>query len=502
VTPRPWHPYLFAVFPVVFLVMRNLGNVAAGDLVLAMLIIGSMVGFSLAVLKRILHDEDRAALIVTLWLLAFFSYGHLRRLMADSLLAHTQWDRTSVTLGIVFSPLLIGTLLAFRTSQSLAQVTRAFNIFAIALLATSVVPLVAVLRANRPITAAQADAPMRLSAGPEGLPDLYFLVLDGYANGKVLQEFYGFDNTDFLTHLREQGFQVHDNARSNYALTALSLAATLNFEHMTDVASDAGSASNDLRVPQRMIRTARAFRELRSLGYSVVHFSSGWESTDTSAVADIAIPCGPVSEFLLTLARTSLLRLLDEYTQIIGGRAASRVNCIFSRLTDLPRGQQPMAVFAHILSPHPPFVFAADGTVRAQGVVQSGPDGWHDKNAYVQQLRYINFRVQVLVGALALRGRQPVVVIQSDHGPASSGGWETSDPRLIRERMQILNAILIPGSSAIVPPDLTPVNTFRFLFNHYFNAKLDMLPNTTYFSTYEAPYDLREVDPGSLQLRH
>jgi hypothetical protein len=41
--------------------------------------------------------------------------------------------------------------------------------------------------------------------------------------------------------------------------------------------------------------------------------------------------------------------------------------------------------------------------------------------------------------------------------------------------------------------DLSPVNSFRFLFNTYFNADLELLPNRQYFSTSARYYQFMDV---------
>ena len=48
----------------------------------------------------------------------------------------------------------------------------------------------------------------------------------------------------------------------------------------------------------------------------------------------------------------------------------------------------------------------------------------------------------------------------------------------IRERHAILNAYYLPGDgSKKLYPSISPVNTFRVVFSHYFGADLDLLPD-------------------------
>jgi hypothetical protein len=51
----------------------------------------------------------------------------------------------------------------------------------------------------------------------------------------------------------------------------------------------------------------------------------------------------------------------------------------------------------------------------------------------------------------------------------------------LRERFSILNALYLPGvPPETVPPDLTPVNTFRIVFNSYFQTALSLEENHMY----------------------
>jgi hypothetical protein len=92
----------------------------------------------------------------------------------------------------------------------------------------------------------------------------------------------------------------------------------------------------------------------------------------------------------------------------------------------------------------------------------------------------------------------PLIILQSDHGPASLLGhpfkWERPpDIAGVKERMSILFAYHTPENEELYPPTITPVNVFRLLFNHYFNANYDTLPNYNYFSDNNRPFQFVDV---------
>jgi len=62
-------------------------------------------------------------------------------------------------------------------------------------------------------------------------------------------------------------------------------------------------------------------------------------------------------------------------------------------------------------------------------------------------------------------------------------------------RFANFGAYLLPGAPRdVMPPDCAPVNQFRYLFNHYFNTGLPILPQRNFFSTYGAPLQMLEVE--------
>ena len=63
---------------------------------------------------------------------------------------------------------------------------------------------------------------------PEQLPDVYYIILDGYGRDDSLLEIYNYDNSSFLDNLSDLGFYTANCSRSNYAKTRLSLTSSLS----------------------------------------------------------------------------------------------------------------------------------------------------------------------------------------------------------------------------------------------------------------------------------
>ena len=64
-----------------------------------------------------------------------------------------------------------------------------------------------------------------------------------------------------------------------------------------------------------------------------------------------------------------------------------------------------------------------------------------------------------------------MIIIQGDHGLDTEA------------RMAILNAYYLPGDGAkMLYPTITPVNSFRVVFNAYFGQEYPILPDTSLYS--------------------
>jgi hypothetical protein len=67
--------------------------------------------------------------------------------------------------------------------------------------------------------------------------------------------------------------------------------------------------------------------------------------------------------------------------------------------------------------------------------------------------------------------------------------WDEVTDEQVREELGILNAYSFPGIDAsILYPSITPVNSFRQVFNLYFDADLELLPDRNYICRPRQPY--------------
>jgi hypothetical protein len=336
-------------------------------------------------------------------------------------------------------------------------------------------------------------------AGADGAdPDIYFIVLDGYARADVLAKYYGFDNTPFIDGLRARGFQVSDSSRSNFYWTFLSLGSALNLDYVQDLLDGAvDPKSRDRSELYRLLRDNRAARFLRERGYRQVHLQSTWGGTASNPFADEFLPCDAGlfgNEYLRAVADATWLRALESKASL------DIASCHLRNLATLAaqaKAPGPKFVFAHFMPPHHPYLFDREGNVLRRATISDQFEFqkrlWEDRASYIDQLVYMNGRIAEVVGRLIEDSpREPVIILISDHGPNLRSGLYRNEERHVR--LSNLTAMYLPGAPAgFLPADATPVNHMRRVFNLYFDAGFPMLPDRYFESEYARPFQLQEV---------
>jgi len=331
---------------------------------------------------------------------------------------------------------------------------------------------------------------------PKSKPDVYYVILDGCGSDQVLKSVFNDDQSSYTAELRKLGFIVPTNNHSNYSMTLFSLAATLNMEYINELSQIIGSNGVDFSVNNWLIRHNAVIRVFRKYGYKIVHVSSGFGPTWWNPVADENLHCGWFNECVFSVLQRSLL-VITSYSDLLNGLRQVRL-CGFDQLQASSKIKGPKFVFVHIILPHPPYLFGKDGQpIQKNTNMNFKVEDALDRTAYSDQANFAKNRLkQVIANILQNSSTPPVIVLQSDHGPATLGDLNSPDPKpdYIVERMGTFNALYLPGVPASeVPDDFTSVNTFRIVFNKCLGAHYPLLPNRSFMSTYSQPFNIKDV---------
>ncbi|MBV6396698.1 MAG: hypothetical protein HFACDABA_02298 [Anaerolineales bacterium] len=505
----PIHPFLFAVYIVVALYANNTTQVPPAH-VMRPLIFFLLLAACLFWLFNWRSKDRQYSAYATSWTMLWLAlFGHLYQAVNLAILASTGRAANEIIILFVWTLVmgLLGTPQAWKNIRNKKLINDVLTAIAVGAAIfpffTTTNALYQNQRGAELVDAWQAKQP-RIQIHAEGnFPDIYYIILDGYARADVLQDMYGFDNSAFVSALTQRGFLVANQSRSNYMQTALSLASSLNLEYVNFL-SDAGG--NNRSPAYQLLEDSRLRVTLEDAGYRTVNIASPALFTQFRSYDQYTAPGNAsLTEFEKLLISTTPLGTLAANTDLlIPGYQSHRVYTLYSfeALSAVASSPGPKFVFTHVVGPHPPFVFDAQG-----GPVQSdqpyvmsdasGFPGTRDEylTGYLGEMQYINQLVlQTVDSILANSPRPPVIVIQGDHGPGAFTNLFLIEEACQRERGSILNAYYFPDKNyAALSPDITPVNTFRVILNRYFDAALPLLENRTYFSYWDAPYNFVDV---------
>jgi len=513
-SPLPIHPVLFALFPLVSVLSANISQLRVLDAgrSVALALVAAMA--LVLVYSLILRDLMKAALVASATILLFFTYGHAYSILKTISISDLVFGRHRFLLPASVIVLIIMFWWAARSRGSLAGITRLLNVIAGIALLLPCASLVGYFGAG--LAAGQREPTTPNPWGNETfaldaneLPDIYYIITDAYARSDVLLDDYHYDNSAFLESLEGMGFIIADRSVPNYFWTHLALAAALNMDYVPDLLP--GWTQGEHIDTADLIKHSRVRSRLEGLGYSTVGFATGWEETElfdadyllTPDISrlDLLSQQGMFNEFEGLVIHSSALRAVQDLdarsstpvARYIAQRMQRRytvqreiILAEFENLQQVPKIPGPKFVFVHIISPHGPYIFAADGQQREQSGpfsltadTDAGPE--QEAEAYVGQLEFISSQLEETIRVVLSESDRPVIIVlQSDHGPGRIR-WEAPEAGPVRARAANLNAYYLPVECRhLLSPMSSPVNTFRIVFNCVFGDDLPLLEDVTY----------------------
>jgi hypothetical protein len=520
----PLHPFLFAAASVVALHASNLRETSF-DAVMPVLgaTVGAAVVLFLSVGALLRDFGPRVAVFTSVVLVAALYhealFGRLNWVLDGALPAGAALPLTLLVAGAM----AVATLSA-RFDLTLANAL--LNGIAIVVFATPAWTAASYaletrsLRQPPPAEATSAAYPAEPVGGAiaapsaESTPDIYYFIFDRYASEQTLARVYGFDNRPFAEFLRASGFYVALESHANYPKTAQSLASTFHMDYLDFLVDQPLAKRNEWHPIYDMLEHHRVGSILKSRGYRLVQIGSWWAPTQSSAATDESRSFG-LSEFAwLYLQRTILPKVLEAALPVTGiarmmawdNGQCRRVPLQFEAVKTVAGRPEPTFTFVHVLLPHDPYVFDADGNCLSAAEVQSRGE----ERGYLGQLQYTNALIRDVVGSLLAQPDRPIIILQADEGPypeayrIGNRSWTIATPEELATKSGILNAYYFPdGDYSALYQDITPVNTFRLVFDKYFGTGFGPLPDRIFaFPDYSSIYDFFDVTGDIRQGDH
>jgi len=504
---RPFHPILFGMYPVLALYSLNTALVPAGDVPvpLAVSLVGTCAFW--AVLTLILRNPARAAAGASIAVVGFFAEGHLwdfvRQIHDSKKLFESQSDLFGTWLTIWIILVVLG---CWKWKKP-EHVTKGMNLAGILLAG---IPLVSIFASwfsawrgtdIKEVTssASKLDVSTR--------PDIFYVILDGYGRSDALKRVIGFSNDWFVKGLEDRGFFVAKNGRSNYCETELSLASSLNLDYLPTLLPQLSPQWVDRAILDRLIDRNEVSKYLRKLGYRYEAMTTGFPAVHPKS-ADLWIQYSRgISLFAGVLMSDTPLPATNPlgYISQFESRRLMLQAAVQNMVKASNGGTEPRFIFVHILAPHPPFVFGPNGEPVHQKMPYSIVDGSHFfqnggtpemySGGYAGQAAYLSKLILSAVDQILKKSpKPPVIIIQGDHGSKLKLDQELLEKTDVNECFPNLNAYYVPAKVREKLYDgITPVNSFRLLFNGLFGDTLPKLPDRSYYSGWSSPFRFIEV---------
>lgn len=505
-------PISASIFPILSFYKTNISDLSINFIqnLLTYSIIGAFA--VTLVIFLLVRDKDKTSLISTILIFIFFSYGHLSDSLNNILFFQLPNGMVlgpdKLLLPIIISIFLLISYKILIRKKPLNQIKSFINFSLVILISYSLISIAKIEFDKKEATFQNSSEQSGTISATNNTPDIYYIILDGYAREDVLKELYDYDNSEFISKLEKIGFYVADKSRSNYIHTYLSLPSSLNMRYLDELPEKYGKDPKGGTAARQLISQNEITKQLKNKGYKIINFASTWEGTDESFQADITYKEDGYFKILgknVSLDETNIIflqtTLFSPFIKEVWGDALrSKTLSTLQKLPTIPYLEGKKFVMAHIITPHPPYVFDSQGNPVPGAEFEMANEGIDKRPKYLDQLKFISGQIIPVVKKIIENSpTRPIIVLQSDHGPDSIFGereqWLNNySEEGVKERSSILYAVYLPDQDyQQFYESITPVNTFRIILNKYFGQNYELLPDKTYYTSYEAIYDFKDV---------
>jgi hypothetical protein len=316
------------------------------------------------------------------------------------------------------------------------------------------------------------EQPDRLLAEFSDRPDIWLVVLDGYAGNTLYSaDGRGNESPSVLPMLERLGFNSFRSAWASYPTSAASISSLLDITYVLEdrAVLDAATVSDLYGV---IGGESRFVDVLDRNGYSSTMLESGWSGSQCGNQFDNCIASSFLDEAMFKLAEQTILRdvILDLWGHAYTAGSRGTMSWMLDNASKYNDNGTADFVFAHVMSPHPPFLLdrrcEQRDDVGSISLAFIAPDTTLDEqvDGYRQQVACVD---KFMLEFAQLVDDESVVVYVSDHGtdrrdqvPKEPSEWTRED---LEERMNVLLAMRFPGSCTWADGFVTPSVLHRVL---------------------------------------
>lgn len=480
---KSWHlhltPLLITIFPILSLAMENIIYIQFGSIFRSVLLSVILVYIINFLVYFVTKDWNKARSFSSFLVILLLSYGKVYLFIEEKFGEALRHRYLLIIYGTLI--LFIGFLIIYKI-RDLKNLNYALFAGGLVICSYLIITMgvyeykqykAGAILGDTESTTEDVIADDRL----ENLPDIYLIVLDAHTRSDVLLDRYGYDNSRFISNLDQLGFSTAKCAQSNYPGTNLSITSLFEMDYLHNVYED----YKNLVLPP--LDNTRALETLESMGYKTAifdnYFFDHFDIDEDILYSSENEFVGSVNEFEKILVDTSILRLLVDMDGLFPDRWVRPFeddiylthyrDAVYTLdvLPELPKRDEQLFVYAHLLITHDPFVFLPDGSY--------GSSKQGEEVDYKNAIEFIDTVLPDIIDEIINTSVvPPIIIVMGDHGPSISGVP-------IEERMSILFSIYLQGvEPTSFYDEFTPVNAFRIIFNYLLKADYAKIDDISY----------------------
>ena len=313
-------------------------------------------------------------------------------------------------------------------------------------------------------------------------PSVYFILLDAYINSNSLKKHWGFDNSEFLSSLKGNGFHIVEHAKSNYDATIYSMPSMLNMDYLPDLSH----ITNEITINticRAWLKRSAVTAEFKKAGYEFINLSFFDIHEQPSTIEFDDLMLHGLSFYKHLFKKTMPGRIMADtyHTTLKPNRAVSMVEKA-GELAETHH-DNPLFVYSHALMPHRPYYFDGEGILYENGLGKYPDD---EQKSYLEHLKYGNKITLETVERILKAEPDATIIIQGDHGAQIFEKEEDN-------RLEVYNTFcairFASGNYQNIPEDMTPVNLFRIVLNENTGKNYPMLEDKQELWTVNQHFD-------------
>lgn len=318
-------------------------------------------------------------------------------------------------------------------------------------------------------------------------PNVYILIIDGYANKESLNKYWSFDNSPFINNLIEKGFKYIANSRSNYCYTIRSLSSMLNYDYLTKE-----EAQNKYRILDK-IKYNKCFDLFKKAEYSIYNFSLN-NIDECKDYVDTKYSFKENKSLGYQILSKSIFAIFFEEF-FFGQKYLNKVdrdkNIIKQLYKTISLKKETKLVLFHNMSLHYPFnseegkvynkqpsdFIAAYNTKEILTFGNKIIDTLWMRD-YLVELKNSNNNILKIVDNIQHEDNNAVILLLSDHGFRFMTGVTGAEGK--KEAYMNFEAIYLPNRKyENISDNITPINLMRLITNYSLHTNLEKISDKT-----------------------